>query len=201
MARQIVVTYRGEDSAFDFVKLDRSKLYGSRRRVVVDRDGEPCRRAELTDDGATVIQPGMTAQAYFAPDGTWIPHSQLMGIDDEGTPAPTFPRTIGVPQPLKGPVPPETLLDCQIQSVHMLDPAQLSAALAEALDDGEMFQFAFGTRDDHHQHTGFLLSNEHGAFALIGAPAPAEWAELDDPVAGLSLDDDDDDDELDFEMF
>lgn len=202
MARTIVVTYRGEDSSFGFSKLDRSKLYGSRRRLVLDRDGEPCRRAELTEDGSAVIQTGMTAQGYFDEDNNWVPNSDLVGLDAEGSPAPIFPRTVGVPQPLKGPVPPEAILDCRVQSVYMLSASEMSEPLAEALIEGEMFEFPYGYRTDHHQQVGFLLANDEGVFALIGDRAAPQWCELASPVVDLMLDDDDGlDSDLDFEMF
>jgi hypothetical protein len=202
MARTIAVTYRGEDSSFDFLKLDRSKLYGSRRRLVLDRDGEPCRRAELTEDGFTLIQAGMTAQGYFDEDNRWVPTSELIGLDAEGMPAPRFPRTLGVPQLLRGPVQPEAVLDCRIQSVYVLSASDMSEALAEALMEGEIFEFPFGYRTDHHQQVGFLVANDEGVFALVGDPAPPQWCELAGPVvdfvadeeAGLGSD-------LDFEMF
>ena len=200
MARTIVVTYRGQDSHFSFSKLDRSKLYGSRRRLILDRDGEPCRRAELTEDGSAVIQAGMTAQGYFDDEHRWVPNSELVGLDAEGEPAPVYPRTVGVPQPLKGPVSPEDILDCRIRSVYMLSADDMSEALAEALVDGEMFEFPFGYRTDHHQQVGFLLGNDEGLFALIGDRAPPQWCELGDVIDDLGGEDDLESD-LDFEMF
>ena len=65
MARQIVVELDGIESSFDFAKLDRSKLYGTRKRVALDPDGQPCERADLTSDGAVLLRRGMTAQGYF----------------------------------------------------------------------------------------------------------------------------------------
>lgn len=200
MARNIVLTYRGEDSTFGFSKLERSKLYGARRRVVLDREGEPCRRAELADDGSIVLQQGMMAQGYFDEDGVWYPNNQLIGLDEDGNPAPIFQSTLGQPQALQGPVPPETLLDARIQTVYMLDPEHLSDALAQALTDGLIFQFPFSYRTDHRSQVGFLLANEEGAFALIGEFAPPSWAELEDTI-GEVVPDDDEEDELDFEMF
>lgn len=200
MARKLVFEYRGAESEFSFGKLDRRKLYGARKRVVMDREGEPCRRAELADDGSVVLQPGMTAQGYFDEGGEWIPHGQLVGLNPDGTPAPVIPSTLGKPQPLQGPVPPESVLDLRVMSVYMLDPDTLTDALAEALADGDIFQFSYSYRTDHRSQTGFLLSNDNGVFALIGDVAPPRWSELDAPMDALD-DADDDDDDLDFEMF
>jgi len=39
MAKAIVVAFNGEESSFAFAKLDRSRLYGARRRVPLDQSG------------------------------------------------------------------------------------------------------------------------------------------------------------------
>jgi hypothetical protein len=143
----------------------------------------------------------MTAQGYFDEDGRWVPNSKLIGLDAEGNAAAIFPRTIGVPQALKGPVPPETILDCRIQSVYLLSASEMSTPLAEALLEGEMFEFPYGYRTDHHQQVGFLLANDEGVFALVGDRAPPQWCELASPMLDLMADDDDLGSDLDFEMF
>ena len=65
MARNIVVLLDGEESSFDFKAIDRAAINGKRRRVALDRDGEACNRASLTEDGSVLIKSGMTGQAYF----------------------------------------------------------------------------------------------------------------------------------------
>ena len=71
-ARQIVLSFKGAESAFGFSKLDRSKLYGRRMRQLLDSDGHACSRAALTADGSTLITAGMTAQGYFDDEGRMI---------------------------------------------------------------------------------------------------------------------------------
>lgn len=201
MARNLVFTFKSADSTFRFSKLERARLYGARKRIVMDREGEPCQRAELTDDGAIVLQQGMMAQGYFDDEGTWFPNNQLVGLEPDGSPAPVFPSTIGVPQPLQGPVPAESVLDARIQSVYMLDPEEMSDALAASLADGDIYQFPYSYRTDHRSQIGFLLSNDDGVFALIGDWAAPAWCELEAPIGDFDSDDDALDDDLDFEMF
>ncbi len=62
MAKAIVVEHEGAVSSFAFNKIDRSRLYGRRRRVALDPAARPCTRAALTDDGALLLRSGMTAQ-------------------------------------------------------------------------------------------------------------------------------------------
>ena len=77
MAKTINVVLGGEKAIFTFKPVDRSALYGRRRRVAFDTDGNECSRASLLADGSLLLQSGMTAQGYFLSDGTWVPQSEL----------------------------------------------------------------------------------------------------------------------------
>ena len=45
MAKPIVVNLKGVETTFSFVKLDRSKLYGRKRRFLLGPDNEPWEKA------------------------------------------------------------------------------------------------------------------------------------------------------------
>jgi hypothetical protein len=72
MAKQLVVTHAGTELAFGLTRIERSKIYGTRRRVVIDAQERPCVRAALSADGRTLIASGMTGQGHFTPDGRWV---------------------------------------------------------------------------------------------------------------------------------
>lgn len=201
MPRSIIVSYHGHDSEFGFKKLNRGKLYGRRLRIVLDPAGEPCERAELTDDGSTLLRVGMTAQGYFDPDQRWIPSRDLVGLDEDGNPVEAIPSTLGRSQTLEGPIAPEEVLDVQVKSVYLLDPVELTDDLREALDSGQLFRFPFNYRTDYHADVGILLANEDGAFALVGNPVESEWCQLAQAGPQDFSDEDDIDADLDFEMF
>jgi len=80
LAKPIIVSLGGAESTFSFTKLDRSKLYGTRRRIVLGPDGEPCQRAQLTEDGSLLLRSGMTSQGYFDDSGNLISQSDFVGI-------------------------------------------------------------------------------------------------------------------------
>jgi hypothetical protein len=199
MAKPIVLSWNGVQSSFALEKLDRSKLYGKRQRQVLDPDGQRCERAELTRDGAMLVRSGMTAQAYFDADGSWVPNRDLVGLDVEGNPVELAASTLGVEQPLEGPVSPDDVLDLSTRSVYLLSPETLDPELKTRLLAGEVFRFPFNYRADYNTETAYLVGNKSGFFALVGNPAPSEWCELQ-RVAQESFEDEGDD-ELDFEMF
>lgn len=202
MAKPIVVSFEGQESSFNISRLDRSKLYGQRRRIHLDPTGEQCQRAALTDDGSLLLVQGMTAQGYFDPEGHWVPNNTLVGMDPEGGTAEKIESTLGVAQDLEGPVPAQDLLDTQVLSVYTLEPEEIGDDLAERLAAGEIFRFPFAYRAGYNLDTGFLVGNDQGLFALIGRPRPSDWCALEQIVQPLLDDDEDDlDDDLDFEMF
>jgi hypothetical protein len=199
MAKPIVLNWKGVQSSFALEKLDRSKLYGRRQRQVLDPDDKRCERAELTRDGALLVRSGMTAQAYFDEEGHWVPNRDLVGLDPDGNPVELAPSTLGVEQPLEGPVSPNEVLDLCTRSVYVLSPDGLDPELEKRLLAGEVFRFPFNYRNDYNTETAYLVANGSGFFALVGNPAASEWCELQ-TVAQETFEDAADD-ELDFEMF
>lgn len=200
MARSLVLTLDGEESSFGFKPVDRAAIYGKRKRVALDKNGQPCTRASLLEDGSLLLKSGMSAQGYFTGDGKSHKLADLEAFDPDGNPATKVPSTLGVAQNLRGPLDPSAVLDLRANTIYFLDPEQLGQNLATRLQSGDVYGFSFNYRDDYRAETGVLLHNENGYFALIGEPVSYEWASLA-AVAELPPSDSDSDDELDFEMF
>jgi hypothetical protein len=202
MAKPIIVSLEGKESRFDFKKLSRDKLYGKRRREVVDLENKPCRRASLTEDGSLLLLSGMTGQGYLDATGRLVERSEMVGLDAGGAVVERKPSTLGDCQELHGPVAASEVLDLSVQSVYMLDIQQLDQELADALAQGEVYRFGFNYYSDFNVETAYLVANKAGLFALVGNPVETEWCELDvvppETFEEAVLDDADD---LDFEMF
>ena len=188
----------GAISSFALEKLERSKLYGSRRRIAVDAHGNQSTRGSLTDDGQVLIRSGMIAQGYFDAEGRQVEASELTAIDEQGRELPIVPSSLGVAQFLRGPVSPKELLDLAVTTVYRLLPEELDEELAQALKRGECYCAPFNYRPDHRSEAAYLIQNESGIFALIGLTAAPQWMEQDTAPAA---DDAGDDGDLDFEMF
>ena len=75
--RELVMRYGDEESSFQFSKIDRSKLYGRKERVVLDEHGARCVAAYLTPDGSALVPPGGTAHLYV--DENTIHHGGALG--------------------------------------------------------------------------------------------------------------------------
>lgn len=200
MARTIIVSLDGAESSFGFSRLDRAKLYATRKRLPLDSKGNACKRAELADDGSMLISSGMTGQGYFSDSGRWVPNKELVGIDQDGNEVELQPSTMGVAQELEE-VEPEAVLDALTASIYMLDADEVDDGLKKALDAGKIFRFPFNLRADYHMETAYMLANDNGIFVLLGDTVETPWCELDKPTVLIEDDDESDDSELDFEMF
>ncbi len=200
MAKAIIVTHAGQESRFDFTKLERAKLYGARRRVALDAAGEPCKRASLTQDGRFLLQSGMTAQGYLTPEGRWVPNAELVGLDADGKPLEKQASTLGVAQALEE-VPARDLFDLRVTSTYALTVQELDAALGAALDAGKVFRFVFNYRGDYRAEVGFLVKNDAGCFAVVGSPALPQWIEPAAAPPPIPPAEEAEADEIDFEMF
>jgi len=200
VAREVVVERGGQTSRFALAKVDRAKLYGTRRRVPLDPAGQPCTRAELTSDGALLIRTGMTAQGYFDEQGLWYAASELKGIRGDGTEAPFAESTLGVSQPVER-VNAQRLLDSRVESVYALDAEALDPSLKGELEAGGIFQFHFNYRAGYAPPTAFLVANATGIYALVARPFAPDWCSLEQVATEDFSEDDGLDDDLDFEMF
>ncbi len=177
MAKPLVLTFGNADLSCTPVRVDRSKIYGQRRRVALDAAGRLCTRAALTEDGTTVIAAGMAAQGYFTPEGRWVPRSELVGLSPEGQPVDVQPSTLGVPQAVEGPVDPAEVLALSLESVFQLTPADPVHPLVTALQAGQVFRCPFNYAAGLATETAYLVANAEGLFALVGTPLTLPWAE------------------------
>lgn len=199
MAKTINVALNGEKAVFSFRPIDRSALYGRRRRVAFDTEGNECSKASLLSDGSLLLQSGMTAQGYFLKDGTWVPQSDLSAISLDGKALELHSSTVGVEVELSE-VSPQEALSISFSNTYLLEAEEFSSKLKEALDSGKIFSFPFNVRDDYNVETGILIGNESGYFALIGNKVEYEECTLSN-LASVSEESVDSSDDLDFEMF
>ena len=197
MAKPVLLTYKGSVSSFGAIKLDRTKLYGSRKRVALDSQNRVCTKASLSVDGSQVIRSGMTSQGYFAVDGAPIARSEMVGIDSEGQVVDSKPSTLGVEQELAGPVDPAEVLDLVVESVFWFDPIEVSKTLLEELNDGRVFSCAFNYSAGLEVETAYVVSNTEGIFAIVGKPSSVRW--IEEGTVFIAEPAEEDEDELDFE--
>lgn len=200
MAKTINLNYGGETAVFAYKPIDRSVLYGKRRRIAFDLDGNECAKASLLADGSLLIRSGMTAQGYFTPDNTWVPQGELEAIRPDGSTPELLPATVGEEVPAEK-VSAFEALNLRFDTTYLLEAEELPSTLKKELDQGSIFRFPFNPRADYEMETGILVANENGYFALIGQPVAYEYSSLASVASVVDEAASDSSDDLDFEMF
>jgi hypothetical protein len=200
MAKTINLTYGDDTAVFTYKPIDRSVLYGKRRRVAFDFDGNECVRASLLSDGSLLIRSGMTAQGYFTTDQTWVPQSELEAINPDGSVPELHPSTVGENVPAEKITAVEAL-NLNFGTTYFLEIEVLPKKIKAELDSGAIFKFQFNPRADYQIETGILVANENGYFALIGQPVTYEYSSLTSVISVSDEAESISSDDLDFEMF
>ena len=189
MSRNIEIALRGAITRISLRRVDRSRLYGSTRRIGLDEKERECASALLTRDGRHVLGPGSTAGMYLNEKGDIIAREDLVRVDKRGRPLHGDNATSNGPSELIGPVPAEALLEYVVTAVYEVDAADLDPSLAASLSRGEIY---------HVLNKDFFLANEHGVFLLATKPARFDFVG-NEQQAVFEDDDDHEYDDLDFE--
>lgn len=203
MARGIVVDLQGLKTRFDIQVVSRAKLYGEKKKQIVDERGEPTTSGWLTIDGSMLIGPGGRSEFYLDDAGDIVERDELAAIDHEGRLLEKLPSTLDVPQALT-PVTPETLLDYITTNIYELtpDPNEVDPALMAELDQGAIFRTEFSYMPGYGRSPLFVLKNDEGLFALVCENAPLTALGREVPPTPPEQDDDSEmDDDLDFSLF
>lgn len=202
MVKEIAVKLGGNKSSFLFKKIDRAKLYGRKRRIPLDVDGQPCKKAQLLEDGSLLLRSGMTGQGYFDDSGAEISQGDMYGLDKDGNILDKQPSTLGIPQDLVGPITPEDVLNLELTTIYHLTPSVIDDDLKKSLSCGDIYRFDFNYFADFRTERGIILKNQYGYFVLVGVPKVPTWSELSIiPDELFESDDTDDNADIDFEMF
>ena len=204
MARAIVVA-RGpadKESRFTFSAIDRSRLYGDRKKVIVDEKGEGCVGGLLSLDGSVLLLPDSRAMLYVDEHSDVVDRATLVTLDADGKPLTKLESTLDTPQPLVGPVPVERLLDHNATAIYMLaaeGPDAVDSEFLDGLSRGEIWETVFNYGAGYERQPLFLLQGQDGLYAIVAEPAELAWIDRGapppsdiDPIG---------DDDLDFSMF
>ncbi len=200
MARQIVLSFAGAESSFDIARLSRDRLYGRKRRLVVDEEGNTCQSGLLTEDGSTLLPPSSTADLYLDDDFDVVERRELRAIAADGEEVDTISSTLGRPVEVTE-VEPGRLLEYATPTVYLLDPAQLDPALQAKLESGAILETRFNYRDSYADQACFVIHNDNGFFALVGSPTGFEFLRPEAPPPPPPDEEEELDDDLDFGMF
>ena len=197
MARQIILRFNNKNSKFDFKKITRSSLYGSKKRIALDESNKSCILANIETRYGTIINSGDASNVHVDNKNNYINKSEIIGIDSEGNKIDRFPSTINIPQVVNK-TNENYLLDFDCSSLYNLKPDILESDFQEKLDNGDIFSFNFNYYEDFNVEKGVIIKNDNGYFAIIGKEIFHSWIEKSENISeGFETPDDID---IDFEM-
>jgi len=185
------------------LKLDRKKLYGWIEKVVLDSEDNECNTLSLYPDKAILIPKGGVSLGSVTDDGTWVDKSDLIYVNEDGSPASLVPSSFDGEIELNDSVPIELLLEHNIISIYSLQDTENHPEFVKAITDNQdIFTFTFNFRSGYGGDPAFVVENDGAIFILVGKKIEFEFIGLKESGV-LDADettDDEEEDEFDFSM-
>ena len=200
MGRKVSFKIQGDLLESEIVKVDRTKIYGSSEKIVLDTNKEECVLSDL-HEGSTILPKGSVGQVLIDDTGNSVSRSELIGFNLQGEKVEKVPSIFSIENNCKK-VEIDDFISSSIKSIYQLniDEDQIESWEKYFLDD-EVYLFEFNYREDYEGDDAFLISNEEGFFISVGKKNEFEFLEL----SNVSVEDTDEDieieDDLDFSMF
>ena len=175
MPRFIVLEFKGKESKFNFKKINRSSLYGKKKRVFLDEFNKECISAIIDTSFGLIIHSGDASSVYIDEQKNFINKDDISGIDSKGNVVKRIPSTLNVPQKLHV-INEEYILDFDCSSLYYLEEEVIEKDLQTSLNNGDIYNFDFNYYSDFNVEKGILLKNEKGYFALVGKETSHSWS-------------------------
>jgi hypothetical protein len=203
MARPLILSLDGQETAVGLVKVDRERLYGAVEIEAFDERGKPATIKVLAADGRTLLDKGGTALATVDEEGNSVSRTELKPVDANGDPIELVPSSFNQTNVLER-ADAEDYLSQIVKSVYLIEPAE--GADLEYINDhlasGQMFRFPFSYRGGVDHDSAFVVGNEKGdAFMVVGRDAALGYVRLNQAAVLDSIEEAEiSGEELDFEM-
>ena len=200
MGRKVSFKIQGDLLESEIVKVDRTKIYGSSEKIVLDTNKEECVLSDLYE-GSIILPKGSVGQVLVDDIGNSVSRSELIGFNLQGEKVEKVPSIFSIENNCKK-VDIDDFISSSIKSIYQLNinETQIESWKKYFLND-EVYLFEFNYREDYEGDDAFLISNEEGFFISVGKKNEFEFLEL----SNVSVEDTDEDieieDDLDFSMF
>ena len=181
------------------VKVDRSKLYGSSKKVVRDIKGNECVLSNLYN-GDRILPKGSISQVLLDNEGMFVSRSDLVGFNSNNEKVEKVSSIFSIDNQCKK-VDLDEFLSVNVKSIYQLaieegDQEKWNILFA----NDEIYHFLFNYREDYEGDDAYLISNGKDLFITVGKKNDFEFLEQ----SNIVIDDEEEeeiDDELDFSMF
>lgn len=202
MARDLILSLDGHETAVKLVKLERDKLYGEIEIEAFDEKGNEASIKVLAGDGKTLIDKGGTALATLTEDGESISRTDLVPVDDDGNEIEPVASSFGEPIPLRS-ASVDDYLSQVVKSIYLLEASEGSDLdyIYSHISGGKIYSFPFSYRGGLEYDSAYLLGQDKGAFMIVGKPAQLQFVRLNQAAVLDAVEESEvSDEDLDFEL-
>jgi hypothetical protein len=179
MARDLILSLDGHETAVKLVKLNREKLYGEVEIEAFDEKGNEATIKVLAADGRTLIDKGGTALATVTEDGESISRADLVAVDADGNKIEPVSSSFGKSNVLKK-AEVDDYLSQIVKSIYLLEPVENSDLnyLYDHLSTGQIYTFPFSYRGGLEYDNAYLLGKEKSTFMVVGKSGDLQYVKL-----------------------
>lgn len=191
-------TLDGKEFNCEPTKVERSKIYGSTEKVILDDNDLPCKSVSMDESGTVIIPKGGTALGIVNDKMEWVTRSQLHVVNLQGEAVEQIPSSFSAPISLDKKVDAETFLDYTITTVYQLSGEfkELMAAIGN-----DIYTFSFNYRNSYDTNPAFLINNGEDLFMLAGYKNDFEFINLQETsVLDFEEEAEEEDFDIDFSM-
>jgi hypothetical protein len=198
LAKPLTFLFNANEVQLEPVKLDRKKLYGWTDKLTLDKNSQECKLVSIDTNGATLIPAGGLGQGILDDQGSWVERSELIAVDENGSPAEMLPSSFDTPIKLENSISIEEFLDHYITAIYTMQGEENCPDFVKAIAGGPIYTFDFNYRSSYEPSPAFLVENSGELFLLVGKKSEFEFIGLEQ--AGY-LDEDDDSSDVEEDPF
>ena len=166
MGRKIKFNLSGVSLQSEIVKVDRSKIYGSVKKVVRNNNNEDCVLSDLYQ-GSLILPRGSISQVLIDKNGNSVSRSELVGFNLNNQKVEKVPSIFSVDN-LCDKVSIDEFLSVNVKSIYQLkiDEEELES-WKSSFNNDEIYHFVFNYREDFEGDDAYIISMEK-IFLVVG---------------------------------
>lgn len=197
MARLVKFNFGGNILESQIVKVDRTKLYGSSKKIVKDSKGNICITSDLYE-GSKILPKGSISQVLIDDKGRFVKRSELVGFNLNNKKVGKVPSIFSL-ENICEKVDLNEFMSVSIKSIYQLNiDKNIISGWEEKFMNDEVYHFIFNYREDYEGDDAYIISNGTDYFVTVGKKNDFQYLEQ----SNITLDDEEEiEDELDFSMF
>ena len=198
MARNVKFKINEVSLDSEIVKVDRTKLYGSSKKIVKDKDGNQCIISNLYN-GNKVLPKGSISQILVDEKGKFVKRSELIGLDLNNNKVEKVSSIFSI-ENICTKVDIDEFLSVNVKSIYQLkiDESMINSWKNFFTND-DVYHFVYNYREDYEGDDAYLIYNGLDFFITIGKKNDFYFLKQNNIL--IEDDEEEIEDELDFSMF